>query len=707
MATFEQIDNSLDSKEKEKRKMVSQTQEFYRQTGIPSTQRDQYHYQGYDMREEERITNLIERMDTDESTLTQQEKKLAQLRRENLHSYFKDKHRYDRNEAFITASLRQEESREQYNKDSNAFIRNEEIDRLDSLLRDQQTLHEGLAEKTPESFYAQHIMELKDYKEQLDEGKLVEVPYVRERLDTIKGSMRRTKPVFIHGHLGSGKSVSAYEAAREFMIDFHVEKDFEEWMQTQINQMKENGSRTIERFNQETKEFESAQTSEKPSKDEIGKKLLALKKFYETDDADETQKKLSFYAIAGSKETSVSDLYTTKTLGLEKVNGKTMQEHVQTLSQERKEWRHDHEGQLSKLDDEKKEAEITQANEDISRAYEMKYAGFGTVVEDIKMELRRAIEEGKPFVFDELNAVPAEVLLAMNDLLTKKVGDEAFIPGVGQVTIADGFAPIFTGNMNLSGLAHYHGVQELNPAFLSRLNPMEFDYPPQRVDGNFNTTSSEGDNELFKILVAKTLDKNGNANVPNGSFEKIYNLSIFASKAQKIFSGKWKESHVGEIGGIEPQLEKTVLSVRALSNIMEEWNGGREMDMDMAIWKSFIETASNPTDKRILYEVAQGCGFFEEKEGWNPISAIGDVSESSSLSEGNVRSDKYEHSPQERNFMSAKEVVQMVYGDAPERIVVENEEQVNFEQLQDLGAFFGALGIEKYSRAMDQAGCAV
>lgn len=709
MEKFNFIEENLNKKEDKKRKANAERPDFYKETGQLYAQKDVYEYDGYDILEEEDTKDLIESLRESEAgtDLSEEEKIFARFKFKNLREFFKNKKAKEDELLFLELRLDKLIQKELQNKASDTFSRNSRIDKLDVEIEKIKTEISELSSDNPEAFYAAHTLEIKKYKQQLESGKPVEVSYVRGKMDEVLENMKTCKPVFLHGHLGSGKSVIAYATAREFMIEENVQKDFDEWYRAEIEKLRKNGERKIERFNPETKKFEEFTSDEKINKKEVIRKVKDLKNFYQNDKSEETEEKIKFYAISGSKEISVSDLYTSKSLGLEKVNGKSISEHSEILAEERKKWLDKNKEELNSLNEKEKDEKMKQGFADISQIYEMKNSGFGTVVKEIKMELRKAIEEGRPFVFDEINAVPVEVLISMNDLLTKKPGDEAFVPGVGNVKIAKGFSAVFTGNINLANLAEYHGVNELNPAFLSRLENIEFDYPPQRVDGKIDSVPN-GDNEIFKILVAKSVDKNGNINLPEGSLNKLHKLAIYAAKVQKLFSGKWKESRVGEVDGIEPRLEQSVLSIRALSNIMDKWSAGRKMDLDMAIWKGFIDNATVPSDKNILVKIAQDVGFFQDSEGWKLNDTA--ITDSTFLNLKDIQKDSYKFKKQETQFMSVKKAVETLYGNPPRRtefpdMETKNEEKetIDTEKYQELEDFISNIDMAEYEEAEKEA----
>jgi hypothetical protein len=74
-----------------------------------------------------------------------------------------------------------------------------------------------LLTSSPEAYYGLHLRELKSYKEDLEKGKIVEIPYVREKIEDITTHIFAGKPVMVYGHLGSGKTELEMHIARNYM----------------------------------------------------------------------------------------------------------------------------------------------------------------------------------------------------------------------------------------------------------------------------------------------------------------------------------------------------------------------------------------------------------------------------------------------------------------------------------------------------------
>lgn len=99
-----------------------------------------------------------------------------------------------------------------------------EIARRDELLRQRQaTIHEkdAILARDPDAFAAYHGQDFNRYAEQLRTGKLVQTPYVTEKLHELLTSLRRNYYSLLHGDTGSGKTELAKLAGRIFSQEIH------------------------------------------------------------------------------------------------------------------------------------------------------------------------------------------------------------------------------------------------------------------------------------------------------------------------------------------------------------------------------------------------------------------------------------------------------------------------------------------------------
>ncbi|MGI0134730.1 MAG: AAA family ATPase, partial [Candidatus Micrarchaeaceae archaeon] len=142
------------------------------------------------------------------------EQQLVSLRRQNLVAALRKQAEFDHQ----TESLRQEET--EILREVGDVPMGAESAALDDVRRELDNVkraHEMLLRQSPEAYYGLHLRELKGYKEDLESGKLVEIPYVKEKIEDLQAHVLAGKPVMVYGHLGSGKTELAMHLARKYM----------------------------------------------------------------------------------------------------------------------------------------------------------------------------------------------------------------------------------------------------------------------------------------------------------------------------------------------------------------------------------------------------------------------------------------------------------------------------------------------------------
>lgn len=626
-----------------------------------------------------------------EKELSKEAEALVALRWSNLFKSLREYGRIQNDITFKEMGVRMM-NREMREKDKRVvFTRNEVTDKWTSDISQLKQEKKNLEKQTPEAYFGIKLAHFKEQIRRIKDGLLVETNYVQERKNETLKDMENGNHVFLHGHLGGGKSEFAVQTSIERMIRLNVDRELNDWIKR--NPEEASKKNIVVRYKQLNRDYR-----------------LGLRK----NDPDVMEKVMPL-VISGSKDFSLQDLYTEKSLKLTKFNGKELSEHHQSIDDAYRKWHSENEEKLSELSDEEKLEAERKAADDIRNVYMIKNQGFGTEVEKIDKELKRAIKEGRPIIIDEANAIPPTLLISMNDILTKKAGQMAYIPGEGPVEIKEGFSIIMTGNLQTGNLAEYFGTEEMNPAFLSRLKVKEYDYLPQNESGNMSEQENPEKNELFQVLVALLAEKDGGLQLPEGSLEKIFKLVQFASVTQKVFSGRWKESEMGPGGvGIEPELKKSVLSTRNLINVLIEWNKGQEMDLDTALWKGFISNATVPEDQKFLLNEARKYAFFNESGGWN----IDSLTEGKSLiNEKMIRTRDYNYFPSKDVKYSPRDVTEILYGKAPDRLKFPNIEIdalqeaeeadiKDIEEMEELAETIKGFG-DKYLEAMAKEGCTI
>ena len=459
---------------------------------------------------------------------------------------------------------------------------------------------ETLKKSSPEAWYGLNLKELKSYKEQLESGKIVETDYVRKQAEEAVTHVRAGQPVFIHGHLGSGKTELAFHVARKY----------------------------------------------------LGKEALI---------------------ISGSKHTSPAELYGHQVLNMREVDPdeseKRYKDFLKSANAEMTKWR----GENLKATEKEIDQQFDLIKSGLQERLAYEYRS-GTVSDYFMGQVYQAMKEGRPIILDEVNAIPHDVLISLNHLLTRKAGDVVRIQqnSGSEVKIADGFGFILTGNINEGGADRYVMRQDLDPAFLSRLHLMKHDYLPQVKTGTLDEASAGdgkgGKNELFELMASRAMDKNGNIEIPEGEMRKLWNLAKAARATEDNFSGgSVDNSQLFRQGGgtkaFDYRLKEGVLSIRGIDRIITAWqNDGYRNELDDYVFNEFVNQPTKLSDKAYLYQLFKDqYGFFQGKN-WEQNPDYG--------SKGIVSSFKVkapENPAPKIDFIGPRQVVDTVFGKGPDR----------------------------------------
>jgi MoxR-like ATPase len=423
------------------------------------------------------------------------------------------------------------------------------IQNLNQVINTLSTEKEFLIKSSPEAYFGLHLKKLKLYNKQLDNGEMVKTNYINLQKQEILESLNANKPLFIHGHLGSGKTETAIETARDF-------------------------------------------SSQDP------------------------------LILSGTKFISLGEIYGHQKLarsGYSEANN-----YLESVETELQNW-------IAKQAATPSQEEINRAHDRIIEAYKPMLTS--STISDFHLgPIYKAMQEGRVLIIDEVNSIPHNILISLNHLLTRKVGDKVIVQQDSsmEITIAKGFGIILTGNLN-TDLNIYKEREDIDPAFFDRLDILEQDYLPQAKEGNLED-NYDSDKELFEVLLAKLMDKNGNVIAPNNSLEKIWNLCTVARSIQDIFSGKVTQMYSpgGATAKIDSkQILSTSCSMRPLLNIIDSWQKDGFVDnLDTYIYTKFIKKSSSTAERHFLYQIFESVGFFDDKNYTsNIVNTGGNISE--------------------------------------------------------------------------------
>jgi len=466
---------------------------------------------------------------------------------------------------------------------------------------------EELRQSSPEAFLGLGMSDFLRYKKSLDQKGLAETPFVKRHLEELETHSRAGIPTLIYGHFGSGKTELAIHFAK-----------------TRIPLTDEQKERGVP----------------------------------------------SSYIISGSRHIVPAELYGHQVLtipdleSLKKSGGftdeqlKLYEKQANQIETSQKEWEKEH---PDATDEEKSRHHQTLLQLTCAQM------GKGTISDFVLGPVYEAMKEGRPLIIDEVNAIPHEVLISLNYILTRKPGEEITVQqdtGM-KVKIKKGFCVLLTGNLN-QGQRQYVDRMEFDPAFLSRLHRIEYDYLPQEKQGSFEDKRG-AKNELYQLILTKMMDKRGNIVAPKGTFRRLWKLAQAARLLQDVFAGREVESayYYQEAGGknVQYMLQKSTLSLREVGKILDFWKEDNfRYELDYYLYKEFVGEAVDLNDRAYLYQILKDqFGFFKSK-GWEQNPNYGsagqifsfDIEPAKNLSE-------------ELEFNGPREVVEAGFGNIPER----------------------------------------
>lgn len=370
--------------------------------------------------------------------------------------------------------------------------------------------------------------------------------------------------------------------------------------------------------------------------------------------------------ISGSKHTSLAELYGHQVLAIDKIAAEEVDRYANEVGKKYEKWLEENEEKLQKRSGEEREAEKNRAHDRILQTYLTQFKS-GTMSDFFMGPVYRAMAEGRPVIIDEVNAIPHEVLISLNHILTRKVGDKINVQqDTGKIVeVKDGFGVLMTGNLN-QGQERYIDRQDMDPAFLSRLHKIEYDYLPQTTEGNLKDEGGVK-NELFHVLLARMMDRNGNIEAPKDTIDKLWKLAQVARITQDVFSGKEiNGANYFQQAGARPLkylLKESVLSMRAIDAIITQWQKeGYKQEIDYYIYHEFIGQSTSPSDRAYMYQLFQRRFGFFRSAGWEQRPDYGRGGQVNAFT---IPVPK--NPPIARAFFGPRDVVDAAFGQGPER----------------------------------------
>ncbi len=302
------------------------------------------------------------------------------------------------------------------------------VDRIEKLEKELKTV----LKSSPEAWEFYYKRQLISDIETQHQQRLITVPYVVKAKQKVIDSLNMGVPVYIVGHLGSGKTQLAIEAAVDFSIQNRTQRELEDkmedWFSANPNATEKDAIEKFRDLNEERKLYY--------------KNIL-------TNGSKEEIESLQPLFISGSHNLTYEDMFVEKTLSLKHSFSRgSFADYLNMIIGDFYKWMDEHKGRLEQMTDEEQLQLKIQIWKSFSDLLVASNSAFGTEIKKIEREILIAVREGRPVIVDELNTIAMQNLIALNDILQRHAGSTAYITGVGPVLIKPGFGFIGTGNLS-------------------------------------------------------------------------------------------------------------------------------------------------------------------------------------------------------------------------------------------------------------------
>jgi putative nitric-oxide reductase len=235
---------------------------------------------------------------------------------------------------------------------------------------------------------------------------------------------------------------------------------------------------------------------------------------------------------------------------------------------------------------------------------ELREENGASVSEFVPGPIIRAMEQGKPLILDEINAMPPELLKRLNKIMQLRPGDRFTVQeDSGRVVeVQSGFCIIATANEKSK---RYKGVDDLSVEFQNRFgaNINRVRYP------DYDKGYDEYPRENAQLAMAAVATQRGELppEIDEGEFE---NFVRAARLSQQIFSGINGEGYnqfidTEKMVDNRPGLEETVLAPRTMVDILHKVAGSYGTVSLKRACQTFLDGIKNPNDRQVMHHVLE------------------------------------------------------------------------------------------------------
>ena len=257
---------------------------------------------------------------------------------------------------------------------------------------------------------------------------------------------------------------------------------------------------------------------------------------------------------------------------------------------------------------------------------ELREENGASVSEFVPGPIIRAMEQGKPLIFDEINAMPPELLKRLNKIMQLRPGDKFTVQeDSGRIVeVHPGFCIIATANEKSK---RYKGVDDLSVEFQNRFgaNINRVRYP------DHDKSYGEYPRENAQLAMAAVATERGE--LPPEIDERDFEDFVRAARlSQQIFSGTNGEGYnqfidTEKMVDDRPGLEETVLAPRTMVDILHKVAGSYGVVSLKRACETFLDGIKNENDRKVMHHILEYHNLLPEEMLRDTAEEVGDNEE--------------------------------------------------------------------------------
>lgn len=233
---------------------------------------------------------------------------------------------------------------------------------------------------------------------------------------------------------------------------------------------------------------------------------------------------------------------------------------------------------------------------------ELREENGASVSEFMPGPIVRAMEQGRPLILDEINAMPPELLKRLNKIMQLRPGDKFSVQEDSRriVEVQPGFCIIATANEKSM---RYKGVDDLSVEFQNRFgaNIYRVRYPDHA------SGYEDYPRENAQLATASIVDERGEQS-PYIEEAQLNDFIKVAFISQQLFAGTHGRGYNQFIASEKivdnlPGLEETVIAPRTMVEILQKVDGSFGVTpLSKACWR-FMDGVKNPNDRSVFMQL--------------------------------------------------------------------------------------------------------